>query len=649
MKHLLLSASLLLLGGDLVAQTTDLHVRPNATAATDSYIYANDVVLYVENGIDLQVNNNNPETRASIYLRGDSQLIQGEKFASQNSGDGSISVWQRGTTNAYDYNYWASPVGNPNDPTIGNTNFGIPRIFDVREDSGAALTLSKTHSTQSPSTPALNGVPSDATIAGMDGTLNISRRWIYTMRAQSGYANWIYIGNQNGIGNGLEPGEGFTMKGTGTFAQVGNTNDQLYDFRGRPNDGTITVPVAFSDGVNQETLTGNPYPSALDMAAFLDLSENPDILLSAYYWESDPAVNSHYLTQQQGGYAVWQPGGGSTIPADLGGGTTGTYTPALFIMYDGSGNPLPGTVGTGGAYERRFAPIGQGFMVRGVNNGVATFKNSMRRHVAKGDGTFSEFRNPIGSSLEANSGPATLPAEPEYVFPTLRFQVEVNEHYVREMVMIFNQEKTKGKDRGWDSKHPLLINSGDAYWKLEDETDPYVIQTRPFDEFDAIPLGIKKKNGNASYTVRVAEAHGFTNNMYLYDLVNNQYQRLDTENDAQINLNGPASNIENRFFIVFRRGIQDDQIPQKIADLNLDFFQNNRLSQLEVSNPEVIDIKNASVFDMSGKLVINEHNLGEQQRYTFSTANLSSGVYLVKLTTADDLIIDYKVTVHNKN
>lgn len=647
MKHLLLSASLLLFAGNLAAQ---LYVQPNPVTSTDSYVYANDVVLFVEQDINLQVNNN-LETRASIYLRGDAQLIQGDKLDSQNSGNGHLSVWQRGTTNAYDYNYWASPVGNPNDPTIGNTNFGIPRIFDVREDTTTLLTLSKTFSTQSPSTPALNGIPSDATQPGMNGTLNISRRWIYTLSAQSGYTNWIYKGNQDGLGGtGLAAGEGFTMKGTGTVAQVGNTNDQLYDFRGRPNDGDITVPVAFTDGVNQETLTGNPYPSALDMAAFLHNSVNPDILLTAYYWESDSLVNSHYLTEQQGGYATWQPGGGSPIPPELGGGTTGEYSPAAFIMYDGSGNPTGDpSVGTGGDYERRFAPIGQGFMVRGVNNGVATFKNSMRRHVARGAGTFSQFRNTVGSSLAANSGPATLPTEPEYVFPTLRFQIEINNSYVRSMSMIFSPETTKGADRGWDSKHPLLISSGDAFWKLEDETDPYVIQSRPFDEYDVIPLGLRVRNGNTNFVVKVAESHNFNNNMYLYDLVNNQYQRLDSDNKAVITHNGTAGKIENRYFIVFRRGVQDENIPQKISDLNLDFFQNNKLSQLEVFNPETIDIKSASVYDMSGKLMIHEKNLGMQNTYTFSTANLSSGVYLVKLVTQDDLVVDYKVTVHNKN
>lgn len=645
MKHLLLSASLLLFASNLYAQ---LHVSPSATA--DSYIYANDVVIYVEDDIHL-VLNNVEETQASIYLRGDSQLIQGDKSTSTNYGNGSLSVWQRGAVNAFDYHAWASPVGNPNDPTVGNTNFGIPRIFDVREDTTTPLTLSKTYSTQSPSTPALNGIPSDATQPGMDGTLNISRRWIYTLRAQSGYANWIYIGNQNGLGGtGLAAGEGFTMKGTGISS---NTNDQLYDFRGRPNDGDITIGVAHNGTDFQETLTGNPYPSALDMADFLLDGANSAINASAYYWESNPNINSHYLTEQQAGYGVWQPLGG----VDIGDGTlSGEYVPAVYYMYDGAGNQLPGpSVGNGGVYQRRFAPVGQGFMVRGVATGTITYKNTMRRHVARGTDNFSDFRNATGTS--ATSGPVTLPAAPQYLYPTIRFHVEVDEAYVRDMVMILSEETTKGNDRGWDSKHPALITGGDAFWVLENETDPYVIQARPFDYMELIPLGLRVKNGTNTFKITAVEMHGFGNlseshgaeiRLYLYDQLNNQYQRISPEHTAMINHNGNAGKIEDRYFIVYRRGILEPSPTLKNQMANVNFFQNNPQSKLEVSNPDVLNIRNASIYDMRGRLVLTENNIGKVAKFSFPTDNLSTGVYIVKLSTTDNGIIDYKITVHNR-
>ena len=82
-----------------------------------------------------------------------------------------------------------------------------------------------------------------------------------------GYSNWIPVGSNSD----LNAGEGFTMKGTsGTNSTSVNGvlnnpgNKQRYDFRGKPNDGTISIPV----GIGQFTLTGNPYPSAIDLSAF---------------------------------------------------------------------------------------------------------------------------------------------------------------------------------------------------------------------------------------------------------------------------------------------------------------------------------------------------------------------------------------------
>lgn len=646
MKHLLLSASLLLFASNLTAQ---LHVSPSATA--DSYIYANDVVIYVEQDINL-VNNVNPETRASIYLRGDSQLIQGTTGTSTNSGNGSLSVWQRGWANAFDYNYWASPVGNPNDPAIptGNTNFGIPRIFDAQNDGGSPH---KTHSLQQQTTWALNGVPSrvEEDITG----LQVSRRWIYTLRMGTQYIEWVHIANQTGIGNGLAAGEGFTMKGTGSGVGTTfeNAHNQLYDFRGRPNDGNITVAV----GPEQVTLTGNPYPSALDMREFLLDTQNASTIEGyAYYWDQSRTTNSHYIQAYEGGYGTWQPNGTDDHPIY---GNLGIYVVPTYIRYDGSGVPIPGEVGVGDPIQRRFAPIGQGFMVKGIANGYATFGNSMRRHVRQSIDTTSVFRNTGNdSSLSATAIPAIIPAqETTYLNPIIRLDIEINNLYVRDMVLILSDETTKGADRGWDSKHPSVIDSGDTFWVLENETDPYVIQSRPFDYMELIPLGLKVRNGSNTFKIRAAEMHGFGNlseshgaeiRLYLYDQLNNQYQRISPEHTAMINHNGNAGKIEDRYFIVYRRGIIDDAASLKSTMANVNFFQNNPQSKLEVSNPDVLDIRNASIYDMRGRLVLTENNIGKVAKFSFPTGNLSTGVYIVKLSTTENGIIDYKITVHNR-
>jgi hypothetical protein len=67
-------------------------------------------------------------------------------------------------------------------------------------------------------------------------------------------------------------------------------------------------------------LTGNPYPSAIDLSAFLlDATNTTGI---AYFWEQDKTIDSHYIADYKGGYGTFSPLGGSN----------GVYTPATFFL-----------------------------------------------------------------------------------------------------------------------------------------------------------------------------------------------------------------------------------------------------------------------------------------------------------------------------
>ena len=92
--------------------TAQLYVSSN------SYLYVKDRVLFVNQDINLQNN-------GFVYLRNDSQLVQGlATTTSTNRGQGKVSLFQEGTSDNFDYNYWCSPVGNSS-TTTGNENFGI--------------------------------------------------------------------------------------------------------------------------------------------------------------------------------------------------------------------------------------------------------------------------------------------------------------------------------------------------------------------------------------------------------------------------------------------------------------------------------------------------------------------------------------------
>src|SRR5690554_682862 len=169
MKNILLGAALLLAANGAIAQLT---VKPNGS--NPSYMYVKDQVVYVEDYINLTVNND-AIYDASIYLRDGGQLIQGDHASSTNSGNGYLSVQQKTKpTNAYAYYHWASPVGNSEDlgGDPGNINFGIGSVYEALGGPGSLGIEEGTIAQKAATTPYRNGYN--------DPNLTISTRWLYT-------------------------------------------------------------------------------------------------------------------------------------------------------------------------------------------------------------------------------------------------------------------------------------------------------------------------------------------------------------------------------------------------------------------------------------------------------------------------------------
>ena len=628
MKHLLLSFAMLIAASNAYAQ---LYVTPNATSSTDSYIYVDDEVLYVEQDIFLLENTNDATTVASIYLRNESQILQGTGGSYPlNRGSGFISIFQESNSDSYDYNYWCSPVGVPFGGA-GNKNFGVTMLYDE---------IGATESTQTLTTSGFNGTSTP---------LMISRRWLWRWNPNS--QRWFW----NGTNDIVPPGRGFIMKGTDITVHsdpFADPHSQRYDFRGRANNGDMVIPVqmgvAFTDGVTYNySLTGNPYPSALNLYDVFYDADNTEID-SFKFWDEDRSVNSHLFVDNKGGYGTWLPGASDTDP--------GIYTVPTFFNYDNSGNPSGGSTGTGASFERLNAPIGQGFMIMAANlgDGSITIKNSHRRYIKEGAGTNSQFRNPDNGNTPSSTvgGSGTSTAD---LIPQIRIQTFFGENaHMRDMVLAFRPEATDDFDRGMDATHPMDATIAEAYFKIGNSADTYknlVIQTVAFEPTKRVPIAFTLEEETKFYVNVAEQINTPFEKAYLFDNVNGTYQEITDNKDAIQLL--PAGTYEDRFFIVFRGNFQDrqnDPIVDAQNELkeNVDFFQNNPNAQLEVTNPEGYDVKALNIFDMSGKLVLTQENLGAQRKLSFPTANFSDGIYLVKLTTVDNFTTDFKITVFNK-
>ena len=588
--------------------------------SANTNVLVNNEVVYVKQDVELNAATSN------FYLRQDGQLLQGSEMQraepqSKNKGLGNLSVFQEGTTNNFQFNYWCSPVGG-NIATAGNAPFGITQLKDI-------TTLTNSN---------------DATILAAnnyDGTATpfaIAPYWINKLVVAAGYSNWIPVGSNSD----LNAGEGFTMKGTsGTNSTSVNGvlnnpgNKQRYDFRGKPNDGTISIPV----GIEQFTLTGNPYPSAIDLSAFLVGATSTTGI--AYFWEQDKTVNSHYIADYKGGYGTFSP---------ISRQGSGIYVPATFYSYDGSGNEGTAT-GTGVAYERRFCPVGQGFLIDGIANGTVEMKNSYRVFVKEGKINNSQFEKNANQNKSKNTSGylntiqsvsgfdyATVSLAPT---PQIRFNTLMNNQGVRQLALAFIPEATDGVDRAMDAMSSSDDSAADVYFVLNDSE--YVINALKFDIDKSIPIGFRN-SGQANYKITVKEILNFTevSNVYLHDKVGDIYYDIKNSFHEMIL---PAGVNNTQYELTFKNrtalGIEEKAIQNFVV------YQNNAEKSLTISNQLLMDLDTCGLYDVAGKIIFSKKDLGTNASYKFSTAGLSNGIYIVKLATKDKIEVGKKIIIKN--
>jgi hypothetical protein len=579
----------------------------------NSYVYAKNTPVFIKQDLELA------SASSNFYLREDAQLLQGTSSTSANKGMGSVSVYQEGTVNSFQYNYWCSPVGAPA-ATAGNAAFGITQLMDpatvTSSNNVAILPTSNYNGTASP--------------------LAIAPYWIWKL-PPAPVNSWVYVGS----GSTLNTGEGFTMKGTSgtntnSIAGVQNNSgsNQRYDFRGKPNDGTISVPV----GIGKLTLTGNPYPSAIDLSAFLTDAINSTGV--AYFWEQDKTVDSHYIADYKGGYGTFSP---------LGGSGNGVYTPATFYSYDGSGNQVS-TVGTGSSYNRRFSPIGQGFLIEGITNTTVTMKNSYRVYVKEGAANLSQFEKNVKSGTKdaKTSYFSAIPAVSgkDYTLVSaeesshIRLSTLIDDHGVRQLVLAFLPQATDGVDHAMDALSSDQAPA-DVYFVLDDKE--FLINALSFDEDKKIAIGFRSVN-QASFKLSVKDIVNFTgaNNVYLHDKITNEY--FDIKNSFhEVVL--PAGTNNSQFELTFKT---DKTLGTETIEKS-DFlvYQNNTIKSLTITNPLRKELKTFAVYDIVGKLIFNKTVLGSNTEYSFPTSQLSNGIYIVKVTTDEKTSLGQKIIVRN--
>lgn len=630
-----------ILSGSINGFSQDLYIDDN------SYLYARDVVLFVNDDIRLETATSN------VYMRGDAQLLQNTD--TKNSDAGELSIYQNQTTGIYEYNFWCSPVGVSANGTVNaNVDFDGTNIHDPADHTDLTNVAS---------------VPYGYIGNSYNGTATqLATYWIFTLISGGGYADWSQELNTGNIASGY----GFTLKGSP------NPNNVL-DFRGRPNTGDISIDCTFtgvdsdqlSGPTNQvETLTGNPYPSALDLKLFLTDgfgSSSPTGTLNrlvlngeAFFWEQKN-INSHNLADYEGGYSVYTPGDPTNL-AD-----NGSYTTAPFENYNLDGSVNGTTTGNTQDFTvnnaRRYAAIGQGFIVSSIDNGgapgggTAVFNNSMRLYLAEdsttgGNGSVFAKNNKKGKN-EADEKPEVIAMSHNginyqkiinnpTVIPEIRIHTKIDNTFYRESVIAFRDGTPDNTtyNRFFDGRNYEGGLTRDAY--LLSEGKELVIKSINYTEGTRIPIGFKTNKNNTSFDINVYNLRAIpeTISIYVYDKLNDTYTDIRNQTFST-NLDEGIYN--DRFEIAFSKQNTLDTETTNLSDFKI--FENPRRHLLEIINPNRYEIQQITLYDVSGKMVVDKTVRSNKRKNRISTKSLSSGMYIVAIKLSGSQVLNKKVVV----
>ncbi|MEH6657134.1 T9SS type A sorting domain-containing protein [Leeuwenhoekiella marinoflava] len=641
--------------------------------SSTSYVYNKGEIVFVTQDVNLQ--GAPDQTGGNLYLREEGQLIQGDN-SNTNQGEGIVSIFQENTRNKWDYHMWTSPVGDPDNTiaTLGNTTF----YMDAAKSSGGIYdSISPILSNTASFTSGYDGSYTGA------GTLSLSEYWLYKYIATQGYLGEGIGWQKVSTSNPLNPGEGFSMKGVGVGTNP--ENPAHIDFRGRPNNGTIEVLVK----PEQRTLVGNPYPSAMNLSFYLLYNSGQSVYNclgtyngtpstgtgvitgEAYFWESDPNVESHYLADYLGGYGTFSP----TIDCN----SLGEYTAPTYIMYNEDGTEREGGPSINNdddeinEIERHIAPVGQGFFVLGrdltqaeenaiagggtvpVLNAIA--KNEFRVFIKETNTVYDPiFKSNSTSSKSSEStqkksypdlkaGMLTYTDDGILIMPKFTLSTVINHKYIRTLKGIMYDAATLGFDLAGDGKNRSDLPS-DINFKLEDTDEPYLMNIFPYNINQKLALKVDGANATNNYEIKVTNLN-FTpdKSIYLHDKQTDEYHDILNES-YEFELE--KGTYTDRFEIVFKdvKTLDVEEIEEVKRSFNI--YQNNGRAELTVLNPLETELKEINVFDISGRLLVSKLNEGINSKVTIPSDAWSDGIYIVRVTTRENIEYSKKVSVKNQ-
>ena len=400
--------------------------------------------------------------------------------------------------------------------------------------------------------------------------------------------NWVNVSSFNL----MDIGRGYIIRAPQNFDTA---FAQPYNavFNGVPNNGTYTTPIQVAASIFN--LIGNPYPSALSADLFMSDPANVSVVdASIYLWTHNTPITANQYTSND--YAVYNYMGAV--------GTSSAFN-------SGINSYLPnGKIASG-----------QSFFIKGLSNGNATFRNSMRLV-----GNNSQFFR-----LDDQSATSSIQDLEKH---RIWLDIIENELNYKQTLIGYCENATNGIDRGFDSSFLPAGNVVNLYSINGD--DKLIIQGRtlPFMVNDEVPLGFISSN-SGNFTIRLYDFDGLFENqdIFLRDNYLNVYHNLKESN---YNFTSGQGTFEDRFVLVYMNSVLSNQEANWNENSVVIYKPNN---DLIIDSGNVV-MKNVKIFDVRGRQIIEKNNINSTE--TKIDLGDVNQVLLIQIFSTDNKMITKK-------
>ncbi|SFE21592.1 GEVED domain-containing protein [Flavobacterium xueshanense] len=552
----------------IIPSTTIIPIIPNPGALAKNLTVKSTGNLELSTGSSLTVTDwINVNTSGVFNIRDKASLIQINNVANT----GIVNI-ERVTPpiSKLDYTYWGSPVTLGSNFSLGSLSPNSPLMFSWK--------------------PTVGG----------------------------GAGNW----QNETIATIMDPRKGYIVRAPNSFSSSIKT-PYTATFAGTPNNGDIFAPISKGtligttdvDAENDEwNLIGNPYPSALDAAKFLNLAVNTSVIDGTLYlWTHNSQPNAATIDPFYGDYVL-------------------NYTDTDYAVFNTTGGTATAPASTGGFAPTGYIASGQSFFVKAANNMIngttanVTFNNSMRI-----SGQNSNF-----FKLTKNNNEEAIP---KTVTDIERHRIWINltnnSGAFSQTLVGYIQDATQGLDRSFDGES--LGGNDVSFYSIIPEAE-LTIQGRalPFDENDQITLGYDSEI-SGELSIRIDHIDGLFNTQNIY-LEDKELSVIHNLKEKPYVFNTEKGTFNDRFYLRFTdKTLGTDTFNLSKSDGVIVVVNQNVTVQ---SSNQLI--KNIVVYDLLGRKIDNYKKVNAL-KYTLSHLNKTTAGLIVKITLDNDTVVSKKI------